>query len=128
MNFATKLIVTVITIATTVVGSIWGGFELLDLRMDRKVSQGEQKVMALMGTVKDEAIQVAANLKSESELKVQVIDQKFMAEISGVKTQLTSMDSKLNILIGMAKTKVTTYPQITTEKKLVSHKVIKHDL
>lgn len=48
MNFATKLVISLISIAVTVVGSIWAGFETLDGRMDLKVKAGKEEVYHLM--------------------------------------------------------------------------------
>lgn len=128
MTFTTKLIVSVITIAGTIVSSIWGGFELLDMRMDRKVSQGEAKVLAMMKVVKDDALSTASSLKTESDLKVKGIDDKFMAEISGVKTQLVSMDSKLNLLIGIAQKKTYGLKQIERDEHSISQNYRTHKM
>lgn len=92
MNFATKLIVAVITISATIVGSIWTGFETLDGRMDDKVKEGKKEVMTYI-----------QGMKSARDAEIHGINLQFYAEISGVKTQLASMDSKLNLLIGMGK-------------------------
>lgn len=52
MNFGTKLIVSMITISATIVGSIWAGFETLDGRMDKKVQEGEGRVVFYIDTLK----------------------------------------------------------------------------
>jgi hypothetical protein len=48
MRFVTKLLISLISIAVTVVGSIWAGFETLDGRMDLKVKAGKEEVYHLM--------------------------------------------------------------------------------
>lgn len=88
MNFTTKLIVSLISIATTIVGSIYGGFEVLDMRMDHKVDEGEKRVMTYIH-----------GMKATRDEEIKGIKAEFVAEVGGVKTQLVSMDGKLNILL-----------------------------
>lgn len=87
-----KMVAGLITISVTIVGSLWGGFEILDLRMDSKVEQGEKRVMTYINGMKKARDEEITGIKNE-----------FKSEVGGIKAQLSSMDSKLNLLIGMGR-------------------------
>lgn len=116
MNFATKLIISAITIGFTVFGGIYTAFEKNDSRMDSKVAKSEKEIYSEI-----------SDLKIERKELMQAQDDKFKAEVGGLKGQLISMDNKLNILIGLNKRREVvkwnseTMPTMSTIRRTPTH-------
>jgi hypothetical protein len=104
MSFVTKLIVSSITIGTAIIASLWGAFEIIDSRMDKKVSSGEERVMALVATVRNESDIKVRSAVDEADLKLKIVDTRMFTELNGLKGMVGSMDNKLNILLSLRKT------------------------
>ncbi len=103
MSFATKLIVSLITISSAIIGSLWGAFEIIDARMNDKVSFGEVRVIALVEESKKDSEIKIKNAVTQADLKLKIVDTKLFTELSGIKNMVGSMDRKLNILIDKSK-------------------------
>jgi hypothetical protein len=80
MNFATKLVISLIAISTTVVGSIWTGFEALDGRMDGKVEAGKKEVYHLLG-----------EMKSDRDAALKAQDEKVSVQIAALHGEMIEM-------------------------------------
>lgn len=92
MKFGTKLIISLITIAATVVSSIWGAFEVLDIRMESKVKQGEERVLKIV-----EISQTGINDKILS------LDNKTSVQLQAMNTQLIELHKDVRTLLVISK-------------------------
>lgn len=95
MNFGTKLIVSIITISATVVGSIWGGFEVLDMRMESKVEKGKQEVVSII-----------TNLKNSRDLELQLRDQNVSVQLVAIKEEMSEMRKDVRAILRLSRDKV----------------------
>lgn len=92
MNFATKLIVAIITISATIVGSIWTGFETLDGRMDDKVKEGKAEVITLM-----------TNMKQARDMEIKLRDENLRVEIVAIKDGMSEIKEDIRGLYRIGK-------------------------
>lgn len=92
MKFVTKLVVAVITISATIVGSIWTGFETLDSRMDKKVKDGENRVKTII-----------YDLKEERNAMIKNSDEKTSIQIAAVRDDINEVKQDVRALLGIAR-------------------------
>lgn len=96
MKFFTKLAVSVITIAVTIIGSIWGGFEHLDSRMESKVEAGKKDVLAIVYQVRGEG---NALLKAN--------DEKTSVQLAALNSQMIEMRKDVRSILGLTRRQAT---------------------
>lgn len=92
MNFVTKLIVSIITISCTIVASLWGAFEILDLRMDRKVDGGKKEVLTIV-----------YNFKSERNALIKALDDKNTVQFVALAKDVTETRKDIRTLLNIAR-------------------------
>jgi hypothetical protein len=92
MNFATKLIISAITIGFTVFGGIYTGFEKIDNRMDDKVAKGKKEVIALVKVM---------NTNNRTLIKSQ--DTKVAVQIAAVNGEMIEMRKDIRAILGIAR-------------------------
>jgi hypothetical protein len=92
MKFMTKLMVAVITISATIVGSIWTGFETLDDRMDSKVSEGKKEVMTII-----------YNLKDERNALIKAQDDKVSVQLAAINNDIGEVRKDVRSLLGLVR-------------------------
>jgi hypothetical protein len=95
MNFATKLVISLIAISTTVVGSIWTGFETLDGRMDQKVEAGKKEVYHLMN-----------ELKNDRDAAMKAQDEKVSVQFVALHGEMIEMRKDVRTLIILERRRV----------------------
>lgn len=96
-----RLVIACIGIGFTIIGGIVGGFEFLDMRMDRKVNQGEERVLAIVKNYKTEADAKIVSAVTEADLKLKIVDTKMFTELTGLKSMVGSIDRNVNLLISI---------------------------
>lgn len=92
MNFATKLIVAVITISATIVGSIWTGFETLDGRMDGKVKEGKKEVLTIVYA-----------LKEERNALIKAQDDKVSVQLAALQSEMGEVRKDVRVILGITR-------------------------
>lgn len=75
----------------TVVGGIWTGYEVLDLRMDHKVMEGKKEVLSIMAVLKD-----------ERNAKIQAVDDKITERSRSLEGKIDAVNGKVDILLRLA--------------------------
>ena len=103
MKFATKLIVATITIAGTIVGSIWTGFETIDGRMDTKVKEGKAEVLNIIHTFREER---NALLKAQ--------DDKVTVQITALNSQMGEIKKDVRAILGIARSQKVVFEKTPT--------------
>ena len=105
MRFATKLITSALTIGFTVFAGIWTGFEKIDNRMDKKVSEGKKEVLLLVD---------GANKKTDAVIKAQ--DEKVSVQLLAIRNEMGEVRKDVRVILGIARKS-----QVFVEKKANSY-------
>lgn len=92
MNFATKLIISVITIAGTIVASIWTGFEKIDSRMDNKVNEAKVEVYSRLSEVKE-----------DNKVLLKAQDDKVAVQLVAITNDIGEVRKDVRSLLGIAR-------------------------
>lgn len=95
MNFTTKLIVSILTISATIVGSIWTGFETLDGRMESKVKEGKEEVLTIV-----------YHMKNERNALLKAQDDKVAVQFQALTNDMQEIKKDVRAILGLTKKKI----------------------